>query len=256
MRQNKVKRKLRDDQQVIGSFVVSDSRANIEVLAAAGYEFVVIDTEHFMKNPETIEHMVTTCEAVGITPFVRVQEDPSLISRALDCGAMGIIAPHVDTPEEARRVVDEAKYLPTGKRGACNPRAVTYGVNGIQSMVDFYRESNEETMVICQIETKTAVDNVEEIIQVEGIDSLFVGPVDLSNALGITGQFDHPKLKEQIDIVLETGLKNDMPVSTIAFDSQSANEFIEQGFQLIALAADSILLMRSAAEELSQVDVG
>ncbi len=253
MRKNKVKQMLKEGKNVVGTFVITPSRAVIEIFAAAGYDFVVIDAEHFMKNPETIEQMVTACEAVGITPFVRVQENVDLISRALDCGAMGIIAPHINTAEEAKEVVDTAKYLPMGNRGVCNPRAVTYGVNGVESMQNYYKEANEETMIIIQIETKTAVENMEEIAKVEGIDSFFIGPMDLSNTLGIVGEFDHPKLKEYTDRALKIGQDNNIPMSIMAFEGDSTNEFLEQGFQMIALGCDTIFLMQTAVEEMEKV---
>lgn len=253
MKKNKIKQMVKEGKNVIGCFSVTNSQANIEVLAAAGYDFVVIDTEHFMMNPETIEHMVTACESAGIASLVRVQENVDLICRALDCGADGIIVPHVNTREEAELIVETAKYLPQGKRGVCNPRAVLYGVNGIESMQEYYKEANEETMVICQIETKTGVENMEEIVKVEGIDSLFVGPMDLSNTLGIVGQFDHPELKKYIDKALQIGKENNMPMSIMTFNGESTNEFLEKGFQIIAMGCDAIFLMQTATDEMKKV---
>lgn len=253
MRTNKVKQLLKEGKPAIGTFVVSASRAVVEVLAAAGYDFIIIDAEHFMINQETIEQMITSAEAAGITAFVRVQENVNLVARALDCGAMGIVAPMIETREQAQLLVETAKYRPIGKKGVCNPRGATYGVKGIDDMVNFFKKSNEETMIIAQIETKTAVENVEEIAKVKGIDALFVGPVDLSQSLGITGQFDHPLLNEYIDRALAGGKKHNMPMTMLSFDGEGSNKWLDKGFKMIVMGCDMMFLMGSAAQELGKV---
>jgi 4-hydroxy-2-oxoheptanedioate aldolase len=253
MRKNKAKELLKEGKPAIGTFVVSGSRAALEVIAAAGFDFVVIDAEHFMINPETIEQMVTAAEAAGITAFVRVQENVNLVARALDCGAMGVVAPMIETREQAELLVQTAKYLPVGRKGVCNPRAISYGAKGIDTMVKFYKDYNDEIMLIAQIETKKAVDNITEIVKVKGIDSLFIGPFDLSQTLGVVGQFDNPLLNEHIDKALEVGKKNNMPMTILSFDGDSTNKWLDKGFKGIVMACDMMFLMGAATQELAKV---
>ena len=153
MRKNKVKKIIKAGKSAVGTFLLSRSIANLEILAMAGFDFVVIDTEHFMKNPETIEHLIITAEATGIVPFVRIQENVNLIERALSAGARGIVVPMCNTMEVAQAAVDNGKYAPAGKRGVCNTRAVTYGATGFEDMVSFFRTENDNIMIIAQIET-------------------------------------------------------------------------------------------------------
>jgi 4-hydroxy-2-oxoheptanedioate aldolase len=253
MRRNRVKELLKEGKPVIGTFLVSNSRAAVEVLAAAGLDFVVIDAEHFMLNPETIEQLVTAAQLAGITPFVRVQENVNLVARALDCGAMGIVAPMIETKEQAELLVQTAKYLPVGRKGVCNPRAVTYGVNGMDSMVKFYKEYNDEIILMAQIETKKSVDNIDEIAQVKGLDALMVGPMDLSQTLGIVGQFDSPVLNKNIDKALAGAKKYNMPMAILSFDGESSNKWLDKGFNIIVMGADVFFLMNSASAEMGKI---
>ncbi|MCD6574467.1 4-hydroxy-2-oxovalerate aldolase [Candidatus Aerophobetes bacterium] len=253
MRRNKVKQMLKAGKPVVGTFMVSRSVAALEVLAVAGFDFVIIDAEHFMKNPETIEHLIIASEAAGITPFVRVQENVYLIDRVLSAGARGVMVPMVNTREMAQAVVDVARYSPIGKRGVCNPRAVSYGVKGLEDMKAYYREENEDIMILAQIETAEGVKNFPEIVKVKGIDTFFIGPMDLSHSLGITGEFDNPLLKEHIDKVFELGKKANIPIGIMAFNAEETNEYIKKGFDLIAMGCDMMFLAQSAMEEMAKI---
>lgn len=243
---------VKEERVVIGTFLVSRSQAAIEVLAAAGYDFVVIDAEHFMVNPEQIEHLVTAAEAADIVPIVRVQENTDLIQRALDCGAMGVVAPMINSAEEARKVVSAAMFSPVGNRGVCNPRSVTYGARGPDHMTERYREQNEETLVIVQAETVEAMDNLEEILDVDGVDVLFIGPWDLAHSMGITGQMEEEKLKAKIQGALAKAKEKDIPAGILAWDGDDARERIKQGFKFLILAGDMLFLSNSASVELEK----
>ena len=253
MRINKVKEMLKEGKKVVGTFMVSDSRAVLEILANAGFDFVMIDSEHFMKNPETFEQLIITAESAGITPFVRIQENPYLIDRILSAGARGVMVPMVNTKEEAQTAVEVAKYAPIGKRGACNPRAATYGANGLQGLVDFYKTENDNIMLILQIETAQAVDNLQEILSVKGIDSIFIGRMDLSHSMGITGQFDHPKLIEKVNQIFKAGKEAGIPVSMVTFDAEDTNKYFEEGYEICAMSGDAFLLSQAANEMMEKV---
>ena len=141
----------------------------------AGFDFVVIDAEHSMKNPETIEHLIITAEAAGITPFVRIQENINLIERTFSVGARGIMVPMCNTKEYAQAVVDAGKYAPIGKRGVCNTRVASYGMKGLADMSRHFKTENDNILIMAQIETKEAVANIQEIMAVNGIDMVFLG---------------------------------------------------------------------------------
>ena len=253
VRKNKVKQMISEGKPVVGTFMVSASRAVVEVLAVAGFDFVVIDAEHFLINPETIEQLITAAEAAGITPFVRVQENVNLIDRALSAGARGLVVPMVNTKEIAQAAIDAAKYAPIGKRGVCNPRAVTYGAKGFEDMKAYYKEENDNIMIIAQIETVEAVENFPEILTVKGIDSCFIGPVDLSHSLGITLELDSPLLKEYVDKAFELGKKAGMPMSILSISAQETNEYIKRGLLLIVMLGDTMFLAQAAMGELAKI---
>lgn len=249
--QNK-KALLQKNEVAIGTFLISRSQASLEVLSAAGYDFVVIDAEHFMVNPETIEQLITAAEAADILPFVRVQEDTHLIQRALDSGARGIIAPMVNSAEEAESVVNTAKYSPIGERGVCNPRSVTYGAKGPDHMARRYREQNENTMVIVQAETVQAAEYLNEILDIEGIDIVFIGPWDLAHSMGLTGQPDSNEVTGRIEEMLSQINQRGIPAGILAWDGDDAKQRIEQGFSFIVLSGDMLMLSSAANNELDK----
>ena len=252
-RKNKVKEMLKEGKKVVGTFCLSNSRASVEVIAACGMDYVLIDTEHFMTNPETIEQMITAAESAGIVPFVRVQENVNLIDRCVSAGARGVMVPMVNTKEEAQAAVDTIKYAPIGKRGVCNPRAITYGAKGLESMINFYKEENDNILLICQIETAQAVENLPEIIKVKGIDTLFVGRMDLSHSMGLTGQFDHPEVIKKVDQALKMGKDAGIPMSVITFNGEDTNKFFAQGFDLVTMACDLMFLSGAVSAEMAKI---
>lgn len=240
--------------RTVGTFLCSRSQAVLEVLAETGFDFVVIDTEHFMINPETIEHLITAAEAAGIVPFVRVQENVDLIQRVLDCGAKGIIAPMINKAENARKVVNTAKFPPLGKRGVGNPRSTNYGVGGADDMDKCYESQNENQAVILQVETEEALKNLQGISRIEGVDSLFIGPWDLSHSLDQPDKSDDNDLVEdKINEVLGECKEREIPAGIFAWGSEEATERIDQGFDYVICGGDVIFLANSAKDELTKI---
>jgi 4-hydroxy-2-oxoheptanedioate aldolase len=253
MRRNKVKKMLKAGKKVVGTFLASNSIPNLEVLAMAGFDFVVIDAEHSMKNPETIEHLIITSEAAGITPFVRTQENINLIERTLSVGARGLMVPMCNTREYAQTVVDTAKYAPVGKRGVCNTRAANYGMKGLDDMAYRFKSENDNILIMAQIETREAVDNIDEIMAVKGMDSVFLGPLDLTQSLGISCQFNHPMLEKHIQTTLRKAKKAKVPIGILAFDGEEASRRIRQGFDFISMSCDTLFLAETALRQLNKV---
>ena len=253
MRINKVKEMMKEGKKVVGTFCVSNSRAVIETLAASGLDYVLIDTEHFMTNPETIEQMITAAEAAGVTPFVRVQENIDLIDRSVSAGARGVMVPMLNTKKQAQEVVNAIKYAPIGKRGVCNPRAVNYGANGLDNMLDFYKTENDNVMCILQMETVESYNNLPAILEVKGIDSIFVGRFDLTHSMGITGQFDNPKVVEIVENTLKLGKEAGLFMGIITFDGEDTSKFFKMGYDWVGMAGDMMLLAMATQSELAKV---
>jgi len=188
---------LRENRPLLGFFIGFPSPAVVEMAGYAGFDFIIIDNEHGPASIETTENLVRAARAAGIPPIVRVSgANPKEILRTLDVGAAGIQVPQINTAEEARIAVDAAKYPPVGSRGvAFSNRAAGYGFFGGEAHL---AASNEKTVVVTHIETAEAVKNLDEMLAVEGIDVMFIGPNDLSVSMGYKGNFRHPDMQAVI----------------------------------------------------------
>lgn len=252
-RRNRVKAMLATGKKVVGTFLASHSSSNLEVLAMAGFDFVVIDAEHSMKNPETIEHLIVAAEAAGITPFVRIQEDIGLIERTLSVGARGLMVPMCNTREYAQSVVDAAKYAPIGKRGVCNTRVVDYGIRGLDSMAALFKAENDELMIMVQIETREAVENIGGILSVKGVDACFIGTLDLSHSLGVSCQLDDPLVDRHVQTVIKAAKDAHVPIGVLTFDAEGTNRSLDQGYDLVTMSCDTLFLAQTAVREVGAV---
>ena len=253
LRKNPLKKKIKAGKPVLGTFLFTPSTAMIEILAWAGYEFVIICTEHFMKNPETVEQMVVAAEAAGIVPLLRTQENPYLIERGLSVGCRGIMLPMCNTQEIAHQAINWAKYAPLGQRGLCMPRAVTYGVGGLTEMSQFFATENKETQLILQIESMEGVNNLDAILDLPGVDMVFAGPLDLSGSLGLPCQMDHPELEKVLERILQKAKAKKIPVGIAAADAALTKKRMAQGFDLITIASDAQFFANGAKTELDAV---
>lgn len=202
MDKNAMKEKLRAGQLAFGVSVMIPSPQVVEMVGRLGFDFAMIDCEHGTISLESVELMIMAAEASGITPIVRPQsKDPDAILRIMDRGAMGVQVPHVNTAADARRVVEAVKYHPLGKRGlAAGTRPASYGF-GI-SMSEYVEQANRQTLVCVQLEEVEALDNIDEILRVEGVDVFFIGPSDLSQSMGFPGQANAPEVQAAIDEAL------------------------------------------------------
>jgi 2-keto-3-deoxy-L-rhamnonate aldolase RhmA len=198
VRQNTMKRKLRSGEPVFGVSMMVPCPQIVEMIGKLGFEWVMIDCEHGSLSLESVELMVMAAEASGLVPIVRPRtNDPDAIAQVLDCGALGVQVPHVNTVDDARRAVESAKHHPLGQRGlAVGTRSADYGI-GI-SMADHVRQANEEMLVCIQLEEAEALRNLEAIIQVQGVDVFFIGPSDLSQSMGYPGQPNAPAVRAAI----------------------------------------------------------
>jgi 2-dehydro-3-deoxyglucarate aldolase/4-hydroxy-2-oxoheptanedioate aldolase len=238
MRHNKVKEAIAAGGRSLGTMVFEFASTGIGRLAAgAGAEFVIYDMEHTGWTVETIRGLMATTRSADIVPMVRVPATQyHLLSGPLDVGAMGLMVPMVETPEQARLIADSAKYPPAGKRGAAFGVAHDDYEGG--DIVDKMRSANEEILLIAQIETAKGVEHADAIAATPGIDVLWIGHFDLSNSLGVPGQFTHPTYTAAVDAVLAACAKHGKTPGIMSGDVETAKAQLAQGFRIIAYNGD------------------
>ncbi len=231
-----------------GGWLQIGHTAPARILAASGLEWVAVDLEHGAIDISQCPDLIQAIRGEGAVPLARIPyNDIIWIRRCLDAGFRGIIVPLVSSAEEARRAVRVAKYPPDGERGIGFAAANRFGARLSNESL---QQENSEIAVIVQIETAAGVENLEEILAVDGVDGMFIGPYDLSGSYGVLGQFDHPVMLEAyrkcLDCCSRTGMM--AGVHVVAPDAAEVRRRLEQGFDLIALSLDVTLLMASTAE--------
>ncbi|MBQ1497301.1 MAG: aldolase [Sphingomonas sp.] len=190
MKNERLKAKLAAGETAIGSWLTLPSVAIAEILALAGFDWLVVDLEHSVTSIDVAGDMIRVIDLCGVSPLVRLtSNDPDQIKRVMDAGAHGIVVPMVTNAEEARQAVAATRYAPAGIRGVGLARAQGYGAT-FRDYLDW--QARGGPIVIAQIEHIDAVDALEEILAVDGIDAFIIGPYDLSASMGLPGQFDHP----------------------------------------------------------------
>ena len=240
MFQNKTKTKLKTDETVYGCFVRYPDAGLIELLGYLGWDFLIFDGEHGPIQPHDCEHMVRAAELSGVTPIVRVTSNQApVILRFMDTGAQGAQVPNVNSAVEAKAAVQSVKYHPQGTRGLAGTRAAGYGQT--IPLTEYVQQANEETLVIIHIETAEAVEQHAEIVNVEGVDVVFVGPTDLSQSLGYPGQLQHPTVQAAIERVI-VAVAGARPVLGIfAGNPEAANKWRDRGARYIATSLEAVL---------------
>lgn len=199
MKKNRMKEKLRAGEPVYGVSVMIPSPQIVEMVGAAGFDWVLLDCEHGTLTLESVELMAMAAEACGITAIARpVTRSAEHILQVLDRGVMGVQVPHVNTAEDARQVIAAVKYHPLGQRGlAAGTRAAVYDSHG--TLADHVKAANEATLIAIQLEDEAAIRNIDELLKVDGIDVFFIGPSDLSQSMGHPGNPKAPVVAEAID---------------------------------------------------------
>jgi 4-hydroxy-2-oxoheptanedioate aldolase len=244
MRLNATKKRLLDGDCVFGCFIRYPDPGLCELLALQGFDFLVLDAEHGTIEPRDCENMVRAAELRGATPIVRVPANqPPVILRYLDTGAQGVHVPLVASAADADAAVRSVKYWPRGARGLAGVRAASYGQEG--PLGDYVSQANEETLVVIQIETREALEQVPEIAATDGVDVVFIGPTDLSQALGVPGQPTHPNVEEAFDEIIRGVSGSRAAIGVLAADEAGVRAWQERGARYIAVTVDS-LLTRSA----------
>lgn len=227
------------------------STALIEIMGLAGHDFVMIDTEHGLYTIDSAGELIRTAQGVNLTPVVRVAvNDSTLISRALDLGAQGIIVPHVSTKDDAAKAVKASKYGPAG-RGACPLiRANKYGLD---DWAGYEERANAETLVFPLIEDLEGADNIEDIVSVEGINGIYLGPFDMSVSAGYKGDVKHTEIHRALDRILAACREKAMPVMHSRYDVQDIEKWVKKGVRLFLQTGDSLTFARACRQFLDLV---
>lgn len=246
IRKNRIRETLDRRNLAFGTWVQTRSPEACELAAAVGYDFVVIDMEHGSFGWDGMVDMVRAVEYGGATPVIRLPGHSIVdIKKALDAGALGIIIPQISTPEEASQVVHAARYEPLGRRGACPVvRATSHGLLDWKTYSEW---ANENVMVWGLVETTEAVQNFLDIIA-QGLDAIGLGPFDLSMAMGLGGDTEHPEVKKEVNRLAEIALEKgtDILVTIFAMEPdvirESARFWKEKGCRLITTTSDRAIL--------------
>jgi len=244
-----MKRKLEKGEVVFGTWIRLKSNYLIKIIADCGFDFVYIDTEHSSMSIETVAELCFAAQLVGLVPIVRpAGKLPHLLSRPLDCGAMGLLIPNVETKEEAQKIVINTKYKPLGNRGL-NLGGVhnNFNINKVDGRI-FTETMNRESILIVQIESKKGVDNIDDILSVEGIDGAVIGRGDLSQDLNIPGQTNHSEVLNAVTILIQTCKKHNVYPGFLVNDIRSAKEWIEKGIKIVSFGSDTSLLIKAYKE--------
>jgi len=244
-----IKSKLKNNELTIGSWITLGHPSIAEIMASANFDWMVIDLEHSVIELTDTQNIIRTLKANGLAALVRVSKNEEvIIKRVLDAGADGVLIPMVNTKKDAQAAVSFVRYPPLGHRGVGLARAQHYGV-GFENYVKWLKD---EVIIIAQIEHIEGVNNLKEIISVDGIDGVIVGPYDLSGSLGFPGDFNNKKVKsalEQIKVICKT---NKIPLGyhIIKPDHKELQSKIKEGYNFIGFSLDFYFLGEKLRDEM------
>ena len=252
---NRLKKLLGEGNPALGIQLRFGLPAVAELAGLAGFDWILIDTEHAPQTPITVQAQIQAAGCTPTTPIVRIaRTDPDLIKLYLDMGAMGVVVPFVNTPEEAKIGADSCRYPPRGTRGWGPHRAAGYGLNEEE-----YTTTIDDTVIYVPIiESAKAIQNIDDILDVEGVDGCIVGPVDLCISLGIPFQFEHNDYLDALRRVRDAGRRTGKPVGHPLIgsldDEENIRRQVDEGVRLLLVGGDEPFLkdaLRSSIRGLS-----
>jgi 2-dehydro-3-deoxyglucarate aldolase len=238
-----IRNKLRSGQPSIGSWIQIPHASIAEIFGQAGYDWIAVDLEHGAISTHQLPDLFRALELGGTLPLVRLAEGASKdCKQALDAGAGGVIVPMVETAEQLNQMKMACCWPPSGSRGVGFSRANLFGTHFAQ-----YMQEAQAPLLIAQIEHIRAVDNLESILSVEGLDAIFIGPYDLSASMGLTGQFEHPRFKEEIARVVEVCKQRGVPsgLHVVNPDPVELQTSLDFGYTFVAYSIDSVFLSKN-----------
>jgi 4-hydroxy-2-oxoheptanedioate aldolase len=253
MKDSRIIERLAQGRPIIGTMAkVTRSPEIAPLAAAAGFDFIIVDTEHYAFNSETVSDIIRSARGTDIDCIVRTAgKAPFLLSLPLDYGAQGLLVPRVDTRDEALGIVRETKYYPSGLRGM----SVLSGHSDYEktNALQFMQQRNSQTLIIAEIESKLGVENIDDIATVAGIDAVFIGPHDLAQSLGIPGDLRHAKMTEAIDLVLASCQRHGIAAAMQVYDMDSARHWLEHGVQILSYKSDLAFFLDGASSDVGRL---
>ena len=229
---NELKRRMKRGEQAYGCWITIESPIVTEMLSVSGFDYFVFDTEHSPLDIFQTQTLMQAMKGTDTTPIVRVWwNDIVAVKRALDVGAYGVVVPWINTREDAELAVRATRYAPWGLRGCGPRRAALFDP-------DYLKTADEEILVICQIETKKAVENIEDIVSVEGVDVTYIGPADLSASHGHLGNQSHPEVQKAIDRVFDATKAAGKAAGIHLASGKTIKERIEKGYNMVTIGND------------------
>ncbi len=239
MYKNPLKEKLNRREPVSGCMIQGFFPAFVEICGLAGFDFIFIDAEHGSLSPKDCEELVRAAEVRNTVPLIRVpNSQPDTILRFMDIGAMGIILPGVSTKEETEKAVRAVKYHPEGNRGLNAVRASDYGMT--KPLSEYVVDANKETVVLAIIENTIAIENLADILSVDGLDGAILGTSDLSQSLGVPGQGKHQKVQDAYAMFIKEGLKTGKPIGTVVRPGESVKAYLDSDLSILITSAYSL----------------
>ena len=245
---NTLKEKMLDGKRTLGTFFETGSTTVAECLGLAGLDYFIIDTEHGPFNPQSALDYIRAARLYGLTPLARVSGlSRENVLRLLDVGAMGLVIPDIRTVAETEKIVEYGKYAPLGKRGVANTAGSgfwfeDYARHGLDH---YFEVSNNETLLLPQCETTECLEHLEEILSVPGIDGVYVGPFDLSTALGKPGCFDDPEVSDAIAHIQRVCKEKGKLSFIFAADAATAEADYALGYDSVTLGMDATVLTKA-----------
>ncbi len=239
---SKIKNKIHKKEIPIGTHIHMKDNNVSEMMGEVGFDFTWLDMEHTVLNRELIQNHLIACRASGMAAFVRVPwNDPVLVKPILELGPAAVIFPFIMNVEEAKKAVEACKYPPKGRRGFGPKRVNSYGVFGIENYIN---SADESTWIILQIEHINAIKQLEKILNVDGVDSIVVGPNDLSASVGLLGKTRHPEVKKMMDEIAEISKGcNKFFGTSIGYNLEDIEDWIRRGVTWIAVGTDELCII-------------
>jgi staphyloferrin B biosynthesis citrate synthase len=243
MRADQLAAALRDGEAIFGLFVSTPAAQIVELIGGAGFDFVIIDAEHALVNPETLEHMVRAAELSRLTALVRVPSAASpLVGQVLDGGAAGVVIPRVRAPADAREAVAACRYPPAGGRGVAAGRAAAYGACDLGR---FVRQADDGVLLGIMIEDREGVAAIDDILDVSGVDFVLEGAADLSSSLGLPWQTRHPAVREALAAVCRAAQRHGRPFFAVPRAPEDLDEWSRQGVRCFVLGDERGIARRA-----------
>jgi 4-hydroxy-2-oxoheptanedioate aldolase len=238
---NSLKTSLSNGHPIIGTWSVLPSPSVAEVIAGAGFDFIIIDMEHGPSSFETAENIIRACEVTDCAPLLRVpQNDESLILRGLEVGSHGIVVPAIGSREEAKRAVESIKYFPEGHRGLSPfTRSAGYSAANAKNMT---AEENQNNLSVLLVEGIKGIEDLDNILTVEGIDVIYLGTYDLSQSIGLPGQTNHVEVLKHLENCARKIRDKGKAVGCLAQSQKDVSRWLDLGIQFIPYQADCALL--------------